>query len=89
LPVYSTLEQALEFNYIKKDVLFFHDPEAVEEVVSGVNGEFSANWEKAEKLLKIFREINGEYISRVRGDGNCFFRSLASNYLLTRIGLAC
>lgn len=83
------MEQALEFNYAKADILFFHDPEAAEEVVSGVNGEFRANYEKGEKLLKMFKEVNGEFISRVRGDGNCFFRSLASNYLLTRIGLAC
>ena len=80
---------AIEINYNKKDVLFFHDPEAVEEVVSGVNGEFRASYEKGQNLLKIFKEVNGEFISRVRGDGNCFVRSLASNYLLTRIGLAC
>jgi len=83
------LENAIEIKYNRKDVLFFHDPETVEEAVSGVNGEFRASYEKGQNLLKIFKEVNGEFISRVRGDGNCFFRSLASNYLLTRIGLAC
>ncbi|EAR82974.2 hypothetical protein TTHERM_01044640 (macronuclear) [Tetrahymena thermophila SB210] len=81
---YNAFKSQLRQSYGQQKQFYF-TPLTIKEIICGEDGEYRGNQVKQNKVLNLLNQENITHAGQVRGDGNCFFRSIIILYLKIKI----